>query len=146
MKAAKRINEVVFPDRMSDLIKLAIDCVFQCNGGGYNILPDTLHYNFSGTCYVNMPGAVLAKHVGVDRNKNYTIMNLPKGCQCLVALDDLKDGDVQTAFEYAGFSFTKKQLQEAKEGWSEDLAPVLDNADWLNAWKTYAKRLKKVGL
>jgi hypothetical protein len=146
MKAAKKINEVVFPDCMSDLIKLAIDCVFECNGGGYRVLPGTWHYNHDGICYVNMSGALLAKHVGVDRNKDYSALNMPSGCECVVALDDLKDGDVKTAFEYAGFSFTKKQLREAEKSWSNDLVPVLDNANWLNAWKTYANRLKNIGL
>jgi len=146
MKAAVKLNQVVFPDLMSELIELSISCLLQCNGNGYNILPGAWHYNSKGICYVNMSGALLAKHVGVDKNTDYNAMNMPRGCRKIVALADLTDGDVEIALGYGDFDYTDDQLTAAKDGWSSDLEPNLDNPNWITAWRIYASHLKSVGL
>lgn len=146
MKAAIKLNQVIFPDLMSELIELSIDCLLQCNGNGYNILPGTWHHSCNGICYVNMQGALLAKYVGVDKNADYNSMNMPRGCRKIVALADLTDGDVQIALDYGDFDYTDEQLKAAVAGWSTDLEPSLDDPNWITAWRIYASHLKSVGL
>jgi hypothetical protein len=147
MKAVNKLNRVVFPNKLSELIALSIKCLFKCSSDPkYNILPGTTHYQKDGICYVDMTGAVLAKHVGIDPKQNVNLANCPRKADIVISLDDVAQGDIKAALDFGDFAYTKEQLEKAKKAWSNKMVPVVDNAEWLNEWKDYCRYLKSINL
>lgn len=149
MKAIKKLNSnVFFPERLSDLIDLSLDCLMKChNDPKYSICPGMWHQVAKGHCYVDLCGALLAKHANIPSDVSFGIMDVPLGWGSLNAISSLCDGDIEECFDI--MEIGGEHISAVKAILSDKrfvFKPTLDNAEWIHGLRHFANCLRNLGL
>ena len=148
MKAIQKLKSGLMPRKLSDLIDLGLGCLLSCNADPlYRVAPGIYHYAKDGLCYVDLRGAILAKHLGIPPSRNVGELSyFGIGHVELTALGYLCEGDVKECFETLGIKLNVSQMQAVNVGWNDDCVPDYDSADWVLNLRKFANDLKRVHL
>lgn len=127
------------PDKLSDLLELAVnDAEAIEKTPGYVLRMGTWHYfeRDTNTCMVCMAGAVMARSLGVERDRSVDLWAYDKDTtEKLARIDDLRTGITRN---YVGLAALTKVFVESR-----------NNSSRRASWATYraaVAKLREAGL